>query len=288
MEGEFESEELDETAAGAARRVARRRPRRCRSASACSCRTSGRLRRRCWRLAACQRCNWRKHVGSRQYRWFQHRGKKTVSHPFRWHRRGGNREALAEKLCESVDWGCPMGGATPVGAARRTLCQSFGHLFVSQSSLYHGDPSHGPAIEYSWPPGLGHWTDSLSAPTSPKKGPHTTKSGGEKDIRKDTVSICLDSRRIQNPEGDPPEEPSKREGYRSSTAGHRSTENTGVFHPGPTRPIILFELTARGMPKDTSLDAMWEWFDLAHVWIVKGFADLTSTDVRKNIWKQAK
>lgn len=53
-----------------------------------------------------------------------------------------------------------------------------------------------------------------------------------------------------------------------------------------SHPIILFELTARGMPNDTSLDAMWEWFDLAHIWIVNGFTDLTDSDVRRTIWEQ--
>jgi len=51
-------------------------------------------------------------------------------------------------------------------------------------------------------------------------------------------------------------------------------------------PILLFELTARGIPEDSSLEAMWQWFDLAHEWIVNGFTDLTSSDVRKKIWKQ--
>ena len=55
-----------------------------------------------------------------------------------------------------------------------------------------------------------------------------------------------------------------------------------------SRPVLLFELTARGIPQNASLDAMWHWFDLAHVWIVNGFTDLTSSDVRKNIWKQVR
>ena len=53
-------------------------------------------------------------------------------------------------------------------------------------------------------------------------------------------------------------------------------------------PIILFELTARGMPNDRSKEAMWAWFDLAHEWIVRGFADLTGENMHKNIWKRTR
>lgn len=51
-------------------------------------------------------------------------------------------------------------------------------------------------------------------------------------------------------------------------------------------PILLFELTVRGMPRDSSRDAMWKWFDLAHEWIVCGFADLTSDYMHTNIWRR--
>ena len=53
-------------------------------------------------------------------------------------------------------------------------------------------------------------------------------------------------------------------------------------------PIILFELTARGMTKDRSKEAMWAWFDLAHEWIVRGFADLTGENMHKNVWKRTR
>jgi hypothetical protein len=53
-------------------------------------------------------------------------------------------------------------------------------------------------------------------------------------------------------------------------------------------PIVRFELTARGMPADTSKDAMWQWFALDHEWIVKGFEDLTGSTMHKNVWKKRK
>lgn len=51
------------------------------------------------------------------------------------------------------------------------------------------------------------------------------------------------------------------------------------------RPLLRFELNARGLGGDTSHDAIWRWFDLAHEWIVKGFTDLTTERMHK-IWKR--
>ena len=49
-------------------------------------------------------------------------------------------------------------------------------------------------------------------------------------------------------------------------------------------PILLLEFTCRGIGESTTTDAMWQWFDLAHEWIVRGFADLTADEVQKSIW----
>jgi len=43
-------------------------------------------------------------------------------------------------------------------------------------------------------------------------------------------------------------------------------------------PVLLFELTARGIGDFTSHEAMWDWFDLAHEWIVRSFADFWCLD----------
>ncbi len=57
---------------------------------------------------------------------------------------------------------------------------------------------------------------------------------------------------------------------------------------GDNVPILLLDLTARGFGKDCSKDAMWSWFDLAHEWIVRGFADLTGESMHKNVWKRTR
>jgi len=48
--------------------------------------------------------------------------------------------------------------------------------------------------------------------------------------------------------------------------------------------LFRLEITARGIGNDTSLNGMQDWFDLAHEWIVRGFADITDTQVQKNVW----
>ncbi|MGI4778025.1 MAG: TIGR04255 family protein [Janthinobacterium lividum] len=47
--------------------------------------------------------------------------------------------------------------------------------------------------------------------------------------------------------------------------------------------VIRVDLTARGLPVDTSLEDCKRWFDIAHTWITQGFADITSPDLH-NSW----
>ena len=52
------------------------------------------------------------------------------------------------------------------------------------------------------------------------------------------------------------------------------------------KPVLLCELTARGMPKTSDSDAIRDWFHLGREWIVRGFADLTSEHVQEEIWQK--
>lgn len=61
-----------------------------------------------------------------------------------------------------------------------------------------------------------------------------------------------------------------------------------VKRDSDSKPMLLLEVTARGMPGDAAREAMWSWFDLAHEWIVRGFTDLTGHEVRKNVWRQTR
>ncbi len=50
------------------------------------------------------------------------------------------------------------------------------------------------------------------------------------------------------------------------------------------RPLIRFELTARGIGAEKTVAAMPTWFEMAHGWIVGGFADLTHLRVQQTAW----
>jgi hypothetical protein len=51
-------------------------------------------------------------------------------------------------------------------------------------------------------------------------------------------------------------------------------------------PVLMIELTVRGIGNDKSIEGMWPWFDLAREWIVRGFADLGSDQVQKDVWRR--
>lgn len=57
-----------------------------------------------------------------------------------------------------------------------------------------------------------------------------------------------------------------------------------IIESETNRPILVLNSTVRGIGSDKSTEGMWEWFDLAHKWIVYGFADLTAKEVQKTIW----
>jgi uncharacterized protein (TIGR04255 family) len=54
------------------------------------------------------------------------------------------------------------------------------------------------------------------------------------------------------------------------------------------RPVLLCELTARGIPNAVDESALREWFQLGREWIVRGFSDLTDEKVQTDIWKRKK
>lgn len=42
------------------------------------------------------------------------------------------------------------------------------------------------------------------------------------------------------------------------------------------KEVLQLQLTARGSPKSSETEAILEWFDLGHEWVVRGFFDVTS------------
>ena len=59
-----------------------------------------------------------------------------------------------------------------------------------------------------------------------------------------------------------------------------------VYRKSDRKLILLLELTVRGIPADKSRDAMWDWFDTAREWIVRGFADLTHEEIQTKLWRR--
>jgi uncharacterized protein (TIGR04255 family) len=57
---------------------------------------------------------------------------------------------------------------------------------------------------------------------------------------------------------------------------------TGLL-PDAGRALRL-DMTARGMPQDPSDEARKRWFGVAHEWITRGFADVTSPVAQRDIW----
>ncbi|MBI4525528.1 MAG: TIGR04255 family protein [Deltaproteobacteria bacterium] len=51
-------------------------------------------------------------------------------------------------------------------------------------------------------------------------------------------------------------------------------------------PSLILELTAKGLGEEKTANAMRNWFDLAHEWIVRGFTDLTQRQIQETIWKR--
>ncbi len=57
---------------------------------------------------------------------------------------------------------------------------------------------------------------------------------------------------------------------------------------GTHRRFIRFELTARGIGGDKGLEGpgIEGWFETAHEWIVRAFADLTSAELQREVWER--
>lgn len=52
--------------------------------------------------------------------------------------------------------------------------------------------------------------------------------------------------------------------------------------------IIAVDLVAKGMPGGPTESEMQQWFDLAHSWIVQGFADVTTRAAQEEHWRRVR
>jgi uncharacterized protein (TIGR04255 family) len=52
------------------------------------------------------------------------------------------------------------------------------------------------------------------------------------------------------------------------------------------RSMFVLQNKATGLGEDKNMSAVWEWFSVAHEWIVYGFTDLTKKSVQKDVWQR--
>jgi len=52
------------------------------------------------------------------------------------------------------------------------------------------------------------------------------------------------------------------------------------------RRILRLDMTARGISANPADAGRRAWFDQAHTWITKGFADLTAEDIQQRVWRR--
>jgi uncharacterized protein (TIGR04255 family) len=71
-------------------------------------------------------------------------------------------------------------------------------------------------------------------------------------------------------------------------AGRMHVTIQNAMRRNDKKPLILFELTVRGIGHERAIENIWGWFDLAREWIVRGFADLTGPDMHKSVWLRTK
>jgi uncharacterized protein (TIGR04255 family) len=68
--------------------------------------------------------------------------------------------------------------------------------------------------------------------------------------------------------------------------GHLTVSLRQAIQPEEKVSLYVFELTARGVSESESKNGIWEWFDVAHEWIVRGFADLTTREAQEVFWER--
>jgi uncharacterized protein (TIGR04255 family) len=52
------------------------------------------------------------------------------------------------------------------------------------------------------------------------------------------------------------------------------------------RPMFVLQNKVTGLGEDKNMDAVWEWFNIAHEWIVYGFTDITTESAQKDVWQR--
>jgi len=67
-------------------------------------------------------------------------------------------------------------------------------------------------------------------------------------------------------------------------SGRLHTRIQTAFRRSDNTTLLRFELTVRGIGEFRTLDKMQSWFNIAHLYIVKSFSELTSSEVQRQYW----
>jgi len=51
-------------------------------------------------------------------------------------------------------------------------------------------------------------------------------------------------------------------------------------------PVLALEFVAQGLGEDKSEKSVESWFEMAHNWIVRGFADITALKIQEKVWER--
>ena len=67
-------------------------------------------------------------------------------------------------------------------------------------------------------------------------------------------------------------------------SGVLSTAIRSAYRASDSKPVFVFELTARKTSGEFEMSKLWSWFDLAHIQIIKNFACFTDEQVQTTVW----
>jgi len=71
----------------------------------------------------------------------------------------------------------------------------------------------------------------------------------------------------------------------TNDAGSLNIVATRAIRVHDSREVVKFELSARGRPTNNDDSQLFDWLDLAHEWVVRGFAELTTEEMHKR-WER--
>ncbi len=70
--------------------------------------------------------------------------------------------------------------------------------------------------------------------------------------------------------------------------GYLATKVESAIHNPTQTEVLRLSMMAKSSDANIDIEDLQDWFALAHKWIVKGFEDITATDIQEKVWKKEK